>query len=117
MSEVSRRVDVEVFKDEPLDIGDFAVDRGFNAAGEGLLDVYGRYLDLFQPYWWHAQSPNGEILTNGEHYATEAGAINSIEALFGDDTTMYWARTYGEDRGIKLLRYGATDRSHQGGAE
>jgi hypothetical protein len=108
MTEFSRRVTVEVFKDEPRPRDVFFAER----AGEDVSDIaaaYDRYLHYFQPFWWHAQSPNGEILTNGEHYLHEAGAINSIEVLFGDDTTMYWAPMYGEERGFKLLRYGKTE--------
>jgi hypothetical protein len=115
-SEFSRRVDIEVFKDEPKTREEFRVHAVTTNATwpNGELDErWLQYLIDFQPYWWHAQSPNGEILTNGEHYAVEAGAINSIELLFGDDTTMYWAPMYGEDRGERLLRYGKTDRDHQ----
>jgi hypothetical protein len=35
--------------------------------------------------------------------------------MFGDDTTVYWAPMYGEDRGYRLLRYGKTDRDSQAG--
>lgn len=117
-AEFSRRVDVEVFKDEPLTFDEWVI-RGEHlvidrAQTEAEVEAkYQDYLEHFQPYWWHAQSPNGEILTNGEHYLHEDGALNSIEVLLGDDTTMYYARTYGEDLGIKWLRYGKTDRDHQ----
>lgn len=116
MSEFSRRVDVEVFKDEQQSRDEYAERQGCcpSSVRCPVCDgSYAYYLEHFQPYWWHAQSPNGEILTNGEHYANEVGAINSIEVLFGDDTTMQWARMYGEDRGFKWLRYGKTDRDAQ----
>lgn len=115
MPEFSRRVDVELFKDEPATL-EYFTDELWDASempDEHL--AYERYLKLFQPYWWHVQSPNGEILTNGEHYAKPSGAINSIEVLFGDDTTMYYMPMFGVDRGYKLLRYGKTDRDSQAG--
>jgi predicted HAD superfamily Cof-like phosphohydrolase len=118
-AEFSRRVNIEVFKDEPKTREEFRVDAIVTNATwpNGELDErYRKYLDDFQPYWWHAQSPNGEILTNGEHYLHEDGATNSAEVLFGDDTTMYWAPMYGEDRHFRLLRYGKTDRDHQAAA-
>jgi uncharacterized protein YegP (UPF0339 family) len=123
MTEFSRRVDVEVFKDEPQSREEWIQTATVTAsqllstdpddASAAIDELYRQYLGAFQPYWWHAQSPNGEILTNGEHYLHEYGAVNSIEALFGDDTTMYWTPTYGEDRGEHLLRYGVTDRNAQ----
>jgi uncharacterized protein YegP (UPF0339 family) len=126
MTEFSRRVNVEVFKDEPKSRDEWAssatvtagqlLDIDTSDPGAAIDKLYREYLDAFQPYWWHAQSPNGEILTNGEHYAELSGATNSIEVLFGDDTTMYWAPMFGEDRGEQLLRYGVTDLAHQSGA-
>lgn len=116
MTEFSRRVNVEVFKDDPLtreEFLDWAEIDPEKVTKDFMDKSYDRYLHYHQPYWWHAQSPNGELLTNGEHYANEAGAINSITILFGDDTTMYWMPMYGEDRSEKLLRYGVTDREHQ----
>jgi hypothetical protein len=116
MSEFSRRVNVEVFKEEPQTFDEWVEEREHCDETNGCPDCkieYRQYLDGFQPYWWHAQSPNGEILTNGEHYTAEAGVINSVEVLFGGDTTMYWAPMYGEDRGEHLLRYGKTDRDNQ----
>ena len=111
MSEFSRRVNVELFKDEPVEFAEFLKENSGVLAD--IQDRYQVYLNNFQPYWWHAQSPNGEILSNSEHYLHEDGAVNSIEALFGDDTTMYWAPMCGEDRGYRLLRYGKTDRDRQ----
>jgi uncharacterized protein YegP (UPF0339 family) len=115
MSEFSRRVDVELFKDEPLTRAEFTAEHG--TTGETLQLAYSHYLDTFRPYWWHVQSPNGEIITNGEHYVKPSGAINSIEVLFGDDTTMYYMPMFGVDRGYKLLRYGKTDRDHQAASQ
>jgi uncharacterized protein YegP (UPF0339 family) len=125
MTEFSRRVDVEIIKDEPKSREAFAAETGCTCPigspcpmhvdkADGTLDTdYERYLHYFQPYRWHAQGANNKIVTDGESYHNEADAINAVELLFGDDTTMYWAPTFGEDRGNRLLRYGKTDREHQ----
>lgn len=112
----SRRVDVLLFKDEPDTREDFVERIGLDEVetSAGFIDeTYEKYLHSFQPFWWHAKSPNGEILTNGEHYARKSGALNSIALLFGDDTTMYWMPMFGQERGMHLLRYGVTDLQHQ----
>lgn len=118
-TEFSRRVDVDIIKDEPKTREEF---RQYHvAAGAawpiGDLDAeYARYLEHFQPYRFHAKGDNFEIVDQSEGYLHEDGAVNAVELLFGDDTTMYWRRTYGEDRGDQLLRYGKTDRDHQAAA-
>lgn len=112
MSEFSRRVDVRIIKDEPLDYEDWVA---FHHGPDGEPDDgYANYVTGFQPYRFHAKGANFEIVSYGESYLHEDGAINAVELLFGDDTTMYWAREYGEDRGLKWLRYGVTDRNAQG---
>lgn len=114
MSEFSRRVNVELIRDEPLSPEQFAEQIGVTP-GELTDARYQLYLDHFQPYRWRAKAMNGEIIARGESYFNEADAINAVELLCGDDTTVYWAPMFGEDRGYRWLRYGATDRSHQAG--
>jgi uncharacterized protein YegP (UPF0339 family) len=112
MTELSRRVDVELIKDEPVSYGDFWKTHDRNLNGD---DVYTRYLDRFQPYRWRAVAANNEPIAHGESYFNEADCINAIELLFGDDTTIYWAPMFGDDRGFRWLRYGKTDRDAQAG--
>jgi uncharacterized protein YegP (UPF0339 family) len=112
--EFSRRVSVEIFKDDPMTREQFvewtAVD---GAPADQVDEAYERYLHYHQPYRWHAKASNSRIVSDGESYFNEADCINTINLLFGDDTTMYWSRMYGEDRGLQLLRYGKADREHQ----
>jgi uncharacterized protein YegP (UPF0339 family) len=114
MTEFSRRADVEIIKDEPLTPDEWAA--RYHVTDPTNNAAYRYYLEKFQAYRWHAQAGNEEIISDGESYFDEAGAINAVELNFGDDTTMYWARTYGDDRSNHLLRYGKTDREHQAGA-
>jgi uncharacterized protein YegP (UPF0339 family) len=120
MSEFSRRVNVQVFKDEPKSLEEFFADwPAEEGDGVEVLQlrnaVYRQYLDRFQPYRWSAVAGNNEPVAHGESYFNEVDCINAIELLAADDTTMYWAREYGEDRGYTLLRYGVTDRNSQAG--
>jgi uncharacterized protein YegP (UPF0339 family) len=121
-AEFSRRVDVYISKAEPLSEADWyeaqggvAADGNFFANDAAIEAAYRRYLDRFQPYSWHAKAANHEITCQGESYFNEDDAINAFELMFGDDTTVYWAPMYGEDRGYRLLRYGKTDRDSQAG--
>jgi uncharacterized protein YegP (UPF0339 family) len=131
-AEFSRRVDVYISKAEPLGREEWLA-KGvvtlddLNAVGPGKVVVVGddtseymdqlyrRYLDRFQPYSWHAKAANHEITCQGESYFNEADAVNAVELMFGDDSTVYWAPMYGEERGYRLLRYGKTDRDSQAG--
>jgi uncharacterized protein YegP (UPF0339 family) len=116
MSEFSRRVDVRIIKDEPHTFEEFLSDK---YGGEDFVDLdqykgeYQEYLTKFQPFRFHAKAGNFEIMSHGENYLHEADCIHAVEVLFGDDTTMWYAREYGEDRGDKWLRYGKTDRDAQ----
>lgn len=111
----SRRVDVDIIKDEPLTLTQFAATHTFpdDVDEEEIAVDYQQYLDRFQPYRWSAVAANNEPVAHGESYFHEADAINAVELLFGDDTTMYW-RSRDPERGDQLLRYGITDREHQG---
>ena len=109
MPEFSRRVDVDIIKDEPMTYEDFWHVHDRNLSGDSF---YQQYLDRFQPYRWRAESANGEVVAIGESYFNEADAINAVELLFGDDTTMYW-RSREPERGDQLLRFGKTDRDSQ----
>lgn len=121
MSEFSRRVDVRIIKDEPMTREQWRIEDGVSEAETNPEYIalaeqqYADYVEHFQPYRFHAKGANFEIVAYGEDYLHEDGAINAVELLFGDDTTMYWAREYGEDRGLNLLRYGVTDRNAQAG--
>lgn len=110
MSEFSRRVDVDIIKDEPQTYAEFFAIHDHDLFGD---DSYQRYLDRFQPYRWSAVAANNEPVAHGESYFHEADAINAVELLFADDTTMYW-RSRDPERGDQLLRYGKTDRDNQG---
>jgi uncharacterized protein YegP (UPF0339 family) len=115
MSEFSRRVNVEIFEDEPKTFEEFVDDH----VGEDIDDVaaaYRQYVDHFQPYRWHAKAANNKIVSDGESYFNEADVIETVDLLFGDDTTVYWMPMYGEGRGEHLLRYGKTDRDNQAAA-
>jgi uncharacterized protein YegP (UPF0339 family) len=112
MIEFSRRVDVQIIKDEPLSYDDLwrTLTHDRNHTGDS---AYKQYLDRFQPYRWRAVAANNEPVAHGESYFNEVDAINAAELLFGDDTTVYRMPMYGEDRGETWLRYGKTDRDHQ----
>lgn len=113
MSEFSRRVDVRIIKDEPKTFEDFKADENW-FSDLFAKDAYAEYLEHFQPYRWSAVAANNEPIAHGESYFNEVDCINAVELLAADDTTMYWAREYGEDRGDHWLRYGVTDRNAQG---
>jgi hypothetical protein len=118
--EFSRRVDVQVFKDEPDTREEWMATATIPAAGfldgdpDMVLDIhYQDYVKQFQPYRWHAVALNNEILCQGERYFNVEDLVSTIQLLFGADTTTYWMAMYGEKRGEYLLRFGKTDRDHQ----
>lgn len=118
MPEFSRRVNVFVFKDDPLTFDQF-VDAAPEAwapevpGGKARAEMYRDYLAAFQPYRWHAKAMNGEIIARGESYFNESDCHENIELNYGDDTTVYRMPEYGEQRGEAWLRYGKTDRDAQ----
>jgi uncharacterized protein YegP (UPF0339 family) len=109
--EFSRRVDVQIIK------RDVKTREKFAAPGPNADEKYREYVGKFQPYRWKAVAANNEPLAHGESYFNLADCINAVTLLLADDTTVYYTHEFGEDRGLKLLRYGSTDRAHQGGAE
>lgn len=121
MPEFSKRVNIEVFQDEPLSFADWweHVD-GVTPVGNFYKDdaaaraAHADYLNAFQPYRWHAKAANNKLIGDGESYHNLAHLEETIDLAFGDDTTVYAAHMFGEDRGLKLLRYGVTDRNAQG---
>jgi uncharacterized protein YegP (UPF0339 family) len=129
--EFSRRVNVQIIKDEPLSRSEWmtkgffvtmdelntagsdtqALEHGDEASNAYLDNLYHRYyLDRFQPYRWRAVAANNEPIAHGESYFNEADAINAAELLFGDDSTVYLQQ---HEKSNQLLRYGATDWKHQ----
>jgi uncharacterized protein YegP (UPF0339 family) len=129
-AEFSRRADVQIIKDEPLDPNEWASQnsctcpiggpfvemcpRHFETGTDGTAE-YSEYVARFQPYRWRAVAANNEPIAHGESYFNEADCINAVDLLLGDDTTVYRMPMYGEDRGEVLLRYGKTDRDSQAG--
>jgi uncharacterized protein YegP (UPF0339 family) len=119
--EFSRRLNIEIIKDEPLSRDEY-VEASFGIGKDANLAVslsakleqdYVQYLYRFQPYRWRAVAANGEPIAHGESYFNEADAINAANLLAGDDTTAYLMPMYGDDRSEKVLRFGATDRKSQ----
>jgi hypothetical protein len=119
MSEFSKRVNIEVFKDEPKTCEEYAQTfwpgtPGVNAARGDIQAAHRHYLEHFQPYRWHAKAANNKIISDGESYFNLADLEETLELFAGDDTTVYYTAMFGEDRGDKWLRYGKTDRDAQG---
>jgi uncharacterized protein YegP (UPF0339 family) len=120
MTEFSRRVDVQIIKDDPMTLAEYitaTVDPDDGFVDTEIEKDYRRYLERFQPYRWRAVAANSEPIAHGESYFNEADCLNAVELLCGDETTVYWAPMFGEDRSEKLLRYGITDREHQQAGE
>lgn len=112
----SKRVNIEVFKDEPQSYEQFA----YPWEDADVADIqrrYDLYLAAHQPYRWHAKAANGKLISDGESYHNLAHLEETIDLAFGDDTTVYAAHMFGDDRGLKLLRYGVTDRNAQAAQE
>jgi uncharacterized protein YegP (UPF0339 family) len=111
MSEFSRRVNVEIIKDEPTPRDQFMAS---SIWASHVIDAeYSKYLDRFQPYRWRAIAANNEPIAHRERYFNLADCVNAVELNYGDDTTAYRMAVFGEDLSETLLRLGATDRASQ----
>jgi hypothetical protein len=114
MPEFSKRVNIEVFKDEPQSYEQFAYPWE-DADAADIQRRYDHYLEHFQPFRWHAKAANNKILSDGESYHNLADLEETLDLFAGDDTTVYYAHMFGEDRGDHWLRYGRTDLINQKG--
>jgi uncharacterized protein YegP (UPF0339 family) len=107
--EFSRRLNIEIIKDELLTREALGQKLGLTP-DELTQDIYRKYAEEHQAYRWRAVAANNEIIAHGESYHNEADALNAANLLAGDDTTVYVMPMYGDDRSEKVLRFGATDR-------
>jgi uncharacterized protein YegP (UPF0339 family) len=108
--EFSRRLNIEIIKDEPLARKALGEKLGLTP-DELTEDIYRKYVEEHQPYRWRAVAANNEPIAHGESYHNEADCLNAANLLAGDDTTVYVMPMYGDDRSEKVLRFGSTDRN------